>query len=606
MKAESLVVGDSFRKSSDPQEKYEVLLGTGTKGNEFHNSKNILVRSVEGLIESIMPETDVLMQSDLTRGPDGNAESKVAIATFPVAHYVNYRTLTFSSPHWCTMSIGDAQCAPHFMRYSGLTGAGISSMLINNYLVNFDSQDISSKRRIRELSRETTWSNDEVITRGTGANFGVDAFLRPSFKSEALVEYLYERVKEMQEIGELDQGGIHKLLTDSWMLKFAAALIPRGLESSTTHAQSLKKHFSTIILEHVLRSMAVKMKLEKKLEQDLVSIEFGDETYSTGELKKWSERVNDLCAQNGLTSDRKEDVKAYMTRSFIVFTIIQEICSLSEEGYEHGSRISSESENQPSSADTLIVDMSFEVQIFANGLAMSALLATLIIALNQANQTKTFASTLGILLAIMNVSTTFGTITNVARYQNRLEEFRSEYCDNKLFSLEKALFASFSAKKNQSHWATNPFIKSIKTRYQNFEGSSNYYNADSKEIQQEYEVLLANLQRDNRTRLEGDDVDFESLRKHLSTFAERIITYYIPIHYQKEVYLKDDLFQLKVACEEMITALDDILRSDDLLDAPIESLFTRLPYFYETFQKSLQNGPIVFGFVRKGKRMQDL
>lgn len=41
-------------------------------------------------------------------------------------------------------------------------------------------------------------------TKIKGANFGVYAFLGPSFyKSEALVKYVYENVKEMQEIVEL-------------------------------------------------------------------------------------------------------------------------------------------------------------------------------------------------------------------------------------------------------------------------------------------------------------------------------------------------------------------------------------------------------------------
>jgi hypothetical protein len=57
--------------------------------------------------------------------PDGNIESKVSIATFPVAHYLNHRTMRLnnSSRGYVFAFLGDEQSSPHFMRYSGLTGA---------------------------------------------------------------------------------------------------------------------------------------------------------------------------------------------------------------------------------------------------------------------------------------------------------------------------------------------------------------------------------------------------------------------------------------------------------------------------------------------------
>lgn len=57
-----------------------------------------------------------------------------------------------------------------------------------------------TKSEDRTLSKMTGLSETKI----KGANFGVDAFLGPSFyKSEALVKYVYENVKEMQEIVEL-------------------------------------------------------------------------------------------------------------------------------------------------------------------------------------------------------------------------------------------------------------------------------------------------------------------------------------------------------------------------------------------------------------------
>ena len=77
-------VGESFRVTSRPEEKFEVVIKT---------SKYAVVRSVEGMISKMANSTVVRREGNLTRGPDGNAESKVALATFDVAHYVNHRTM---------------------------------------------------------------------------------------------------------------------------------------------------------------------------------------------------------------------------------------------------------------------------------------------------------------------------------------------------------------------------------------------------------------------------------------------------------------------------------------------------------------------------------
>ena len=64
------------------------------------------------------------------------------------------------------------------MRYSGLTGAAINSMLFNNFLVDA-LQSVDFVARFNLYSKETNWSNGEVVQRGTGANYGKDGFLRP-------------------------------------------------------------------------------------------------------------------------------------------------------------------------------------------------------------------------------------------------------------------------------------------------------------------------------------------------------------------------------------------------------------------------------------------
>jgi hypothetical protein len=75
----SFPVGESFRLSKDPDELYEIYC----KGSDL----SVIARNVEGYISKLPRSTLVRREGNLTRSPDGNAESRVALATFPVAHY---------------------------------------------------------------------------------------------------------------------------------------------------------------------------------------------------------------------------------------------------------------------------------------------------------------------------------------------------------------------------------------------------------------------------------------------------------------------------------------------------------------------------------------
>lgn len=105
-----LPVGESFRLSENKEDRFEVLVKT---------SSEVLVRNVKGTISRLNPSTLVRREGNLTRTPDGNAESKVSIATFPVSHYVNHRTMHRNTTHkdYTFAFIGDEQATPHFMRY---------------------------------------------------------------------------------------------------------------------------------------------------------------------------------------------------------------------------------------------------------------------------------------------------------------------------------------------------------------------------------------------------------------------------------------------------------------------------------------------------------
>ena len=106
----SLPIGESFRLSERPDDRFEILV---------KRRSEVIVRNVQGVISRFSPSTKVRREGNLTRTPDGNQESKVAISTFPVNHYVNYRTMRMNDTHkdYVFAFIGDEQATPHFMRY---------------------------------------------------------------------------------------------------------------------------------------------------------------------------------------------------------------------------------------------------------------------------------------------------------------------------------------------------------------------------------------------------------------------------------------------------------------------------------------------------------
>lgn len=64
----NLGLGESFRLLDDPDGRYEIL------DKRFNN---VTVRNIEGYIQTLPKSSQVYRQSNLTRSPDGNQESKV-------------------------------------------------------------------------------------------------------------------------------------------------------------------------------------------------------------------------------------------------------------------------------------------------------------------------------------------------------------------------------------------------------------------------------------------------------------------------------------------------------------------------------------------------
>jgi hypothetical protein len=110
-----LAVGDSF----EVIDTLEVVAKRNRKS---------VVRSCRGFAFSLPNDCLVVQESDLARSPDGYSESKVALATFPVAHVVCHRTFVLnqsSGREWddgyITTFIGDYQASVRFICEMDLT-----------------------------------------------------------------------------------------------------------------------------------------------------------------------------------------------------------------------------------------------------------------------------------------------------------------------------------------------------------------------------------------------------------------------------------------------------------------------------------------------------
>ena len=123
-----LPVGESFRISDNEEDRFEILV---------KKSSEVIVRNLKGLVSKLSPGILVRREGNLTRTPDGNSESKVSIATFPVSHFVNHRTMHRNETHkdFAFAFIGDEQATPHFMRYRYAIKAQTTPLSANTKLL---------------------------------------------------------------------------------------------------------------------------------------------------------------------------------------------------------------------------------------------------------------------------------------------------------------------------------------------------------------------------------------------------------------------------------------------------------------------------------------
>ena len=426
----SFPVGESFRLSDNPKEKYEILI---------KQSSEVIVRDVEGFISKMPNSTHVKLESNLTRSPDGNAESKVALSAFPVGHYVNYRTcrLNDSGKGYVFVFIGDEQATPHFMRYSGLTGAFINAMLLNNFIKQAND-GIPFIDRSRLYSIETNWSNGEVVQRGTGANYG-EAFLRPGFSYDGVVNYLHSKVIECRE----SEQDLDDILSRDWKVKLAASLVPRGMELNEEFIRTLCEHLHRQAFEKFVKDVKADERIVRAGGDTLESVlrthaaALADQREVLNYLAYWDEFLL------GLSFDTETKIALEDPHIFIAKRLDQvcnQVIEFATKAYLFNERVSSELYNQPKPVDSIVDDFAVEAQTFVNSMTMSAAFSAGALAFTLTGLQEA-ANIFGSLLGALNILISFGTMTNVSRYKIRNEEARIIFAEEKLLGVMKGVFS---------------------------------------------------------------------------------------------------------------------------------------------------------------------
>jgi hypothetical protein len=574
-KVGSLPLGECFRLAKSSDDRYEIL----SKGR-----KQVIVRNVEGFISELPNKTMVKREGNLTRSPDGNRESQVALATFPVGHYVNHRTarLNDETRGYIFASIGDGQASPHFMRYSGLTGACINAMLVNDFLKRA-MQGVAFHERMALYSKETNWSNSEVVTRGTGSNYGTGGFLRPGFPYEDFLNYLHSKVLEFMETAQ----DLNEVLTNDWKIKFAASLVPRGMELNEKYITSLFEQTQKLTFDKFIKEVSADKSIDG--ESLVALLEARRNALSSKRSimdyeSYWSEFMSGL---RGCEETRSRRLTMYHVEiAKRVEQVVSQVVESAKKAYLFNERVGSELYNQPKPVDSIVDNFAVEAQNFANSLTMSAALSAGAVAFVlvdiRGDPVTSFGRIWAGISGGLNIVTSFGTMTNVSRYKIRNEFARIAFFEEKFLNVRKNVFSLMDFDSREMiNISSNPFAVDLQQRMNKFISDLEYFNLDDPvELKSAYSALRSKINDPNA----------------IADFRDRITSYFLPKLYHVNSFVQEALVDIVRVLEDMHHLLtQNVVRSNNAGQAKV--LFDRLHAFAPRLEESLQRGPVNYGFL---------
>lgn len=412
----------------------------------------ITVRSSTGHISKLQKSLRVHISSDLARSPSGYDESKVALASFDLAHYVSHRTFHLAwsgddKEEFITTLIGDAQASPHFMRYSGLSGACINCATFNNMLGQSLS-NVPFGERISRYAYETNWSNREVVRRGTGSDFGFDGFLRPGFNYDELVHYLFDKSLEARDLGL----PVEPLLSREWQSLIAAALVPRGMETEDV--------FFLAAVNKMKKALESKMynMLGSVFQNQSETFLRGVSSYYVSKLaSKWTTKragVHSQVVLSQLTIDERKRAKQVVAELTPVAETLISCLNQAVVAKLLNRRNLAEVFHQPKALDAQeYVDYQYLIDSYGRKLGLWVCFAAIAAHLSSHDKETLTWMVLKFCLAVLILSDPF-------RIRNRVFYAHSRFA-TELVDLRKAVFSLADGKESASP-EQNPYIVAVK------------------------------------------------------------------------------------------------------------------------------------------------
>lgn len=196
------------------------------------------------------------------------------------------------------------------------------------------------------------------MQRGTGANYGLDGFLRPGFPYDHAIDYLHSKVIEYIETGQ----DLNNVLSRDWKVKFAASLVPRGLELNEEFVRSLYHQTQ----KHIYRKFIKELKADAKGGGDELEIMMNarrDELATKREALNYDSYWNEFLRGIERLDDKRMHhlTKYHVEIAKRLEQIITQLVEFAQKAYLYNERISSELFNQPKPPDSISDDFAVEV-----------------------------------------------------------------------------------------------------------------------------------------------------------------------------------------------------------------------------------------------------
>jgi len=586
----TLPVGEAFVvDNGKASQRYEILVKTGS---------TITCRTVEGILKHFSGSKQVRRGGNLARGPDGIVESKVALATFPVAHYVNYRCMRLNNVDngYSFGFMGDEQSTPHFMRYSGLTGACINGYLFSKF-VQRAIEGEPYITRARKYMTETNWNNGEVVTRGTGANYGRDGFLRPGFSYAHGLDYLRSKVVEHLEFDD----NFEEFLSRDWKIKFAASWIPKRLEMDDNFMDELQALLKKAIQEQFIAEIAQDGNLWDKPHEVLLKKIFTEiDAYNVGKvsIEQFWDQVEEKL---GNTDERVLDF--HVPVAMTLEQAVQDIMDFSRQYYDDNKRISSELETQPKSVDYISDDFAVQAQNFTASLTFSAALSSAALAVlvfdspddgDRIQNARPLPRVGAAILSALTPFIAFATITNASQYKNRNELSREVFKDKKYLPFLQEIF-SFMTKADQvaTPLDRNPFYQEINDLATKFVNDCHYYDQKTAGDFNQHRFEPTEFMNEFRT-FAISPCDDACTAAFLNSLQKKLI----PQVFQENSYLQERLTDLTAVLKRLLEYNDRRYRTSSEASLNASILLERVHCFEHRLDESLQRGNVYWGFFK--------